>query len=40
MSFAAQGSVFVEFDKTEDAEKFLQLEGVKYEDNELQREWK
>ena len=37
---AAQGSVFVEFDKVEEAEKFIQMEGLKYEETELQREWK
>ena len=40
IALSMQGSVFVEFKDESDAAKFVDAEGLKYEDTELLREFK
>lgn len=37
--FKFKGSIFVQFETRDDAEAFMSVESVKYEDTELIRKW-
>lgn len=37
--FKFKGSIFVQFETRDDAETFMNVESVKYEDTELIRKW-